>query len=87
MDIMEGSDRRPKGCAIVWFDNPEDARKAIGMLCHTVEKLSIGDPWVSIICMIIQKSYRYVIPYSGETSLEYILLYFSLRGEDIMQVT
>lgn len=30
MDIMEGPDGRPKGCAMVYFDNPEAARKAIG---------------------------------------------------------
>lgn len=30
VDIMEGPDGRPKGCAVVWFDSPEVARRAIG---------------------------------------------------------
>lgn len=39
VDIMEGPDGRSKGSAIVWFDTPESARKAIGEMylftkCH-----------------------------------------------------
>ena len=30
VDILKGSDGRSRGCAVVTFDHPDDAQKAIG---------------------------------------------------------
>lgn len=40
VDIMEGPDGRSKGCALVWFDSPEAARKAIGKR-HNVSGMAL----------------------------------------------
>jgi len=32
VDILKNPDGRSKGCAVVYFDHPDDAEKAIGML-------------------------------------------------------
>ena len=31
VDVLKNQDGRSKGCAVVFFDRPEDAEKAIGM--------------------------------------------------------
>lgn len=53
VDIMEGPDGRSKGCAVVWFDSPDAARRAIGnvllfygviaLLLHTLCKDMFND--------------------------------------------
>ena len=35
VDVLKGPDGRSKGCAIVTFDNEEDAEKAIGRPCDS----------------------------------------------------
>ena len=32
VDVLKNPDGRSKGCAVVYFDHPDDAEKAIGML-------------------------------------------------------